>query len=622
MLGLTPAPPGARFHGTLPKLGAPVHIAEYADQLRSCAYLVAGDPAVGTEAHRRYLTWIYGADVGGWVQRALPDQPRPIYRPYNLEQHPDWPVYVFEREDMVDAFHDLSGEAEVIATTIPGGADAFPMGAWEPLYGREVRLWPTNKIECVQRMHDLARALEKAGANVSIITIPQDKPQGWSFLHVVENGWNWDQVEAFIAENRKKVEAQIIPISAARLASAPPVAEVEPRKAKQPPAQVVSFRDAWARIPGLTYAPNGTPYSNVYNITCALVQRQLDVWFDEFHFRVMVDSQKPRFWTDEDDTELTCRLQGELGLAASRTPTVHEAVSALAHRTRRHEVRDWLRSLTWDGSNRLALMLPIGYGTPSLPYYTSVGRCFLMGAVARILHPGCQVDYVPVFEGPGALGKTSSLRVLFGKWFDNPSSMMGDKDFLQNMCGKWCLELGELANLHGRAIEIVKSIITRQIDTYRASFGRAPGDYPRQCIFAGTIDRNDWNADEAGGRRWWPVICGAINLEWLRDNRDQLFAEAVVRVESEEKWYNVDPRDAAVEQALRRPREHWMPLIERYLEKQTETTLENVMRGPLEYDKASQWKTNELKRVVIALRWLGWSERDGGKRWVAPPPKP
>jgi predicted P-loop ATPase len=186
------------------------------------------------------------------------------------------------------------------------------------------------------------------------------------------------------------------------------------------------------------------------------------------------------------------------------------------------------------------------------------------------------------------------------------------------MAGKWCLELGELANLHGRAIEIVKSIITRTTDTYRASFGRAPGDYPRQCVFAGTVDRDDWNADEAGGTRWWPAHCpGDINLEWLAENRAQLFAEARERVESGEPWHNVDPRDAAVEQAARRPRERWLPLIQRYLLGQTETTLESVMRGPLEFDKAKDWKGADLRRAVIALKQLGWSEQ--GERWVAPP---
>src|ERR1700746_3412520 len=98
MLGLTSAPPGTRFHGTLPKLGAPVHIAEYADEFRSCAYSTPADPTVGEDAHRIYLPWIYGPELQAWVQRALPDQPRPLYRSQNLDLHADWPVYVFERE--------------------------------------------------------------------------------------------------------------------------------------------------------------------------------------------------------------------------------------------------------------------------------------------------------------------------------------------------------------------------------------------------------------------------------------------------------------------------------------------------------------------------------------------
>lgn len=624
MLGVAVAPPGARFHGTLPKLGAPVHIADYADGFKICAYAVKGDPAIGTEDHYEWYSWQYDIGVNDYRQLALPDQPRPIYRPENLEAHPDWPVVVFEREWMVDLFHTLSGDTEIIATTVPGGAAQFDMGDWGPLMGREkVVLWPTNTNDCVQAFHELGRKLQRAGARVSLIVIPQDTEKNFSFIHIAFAKWTWPQVEGYMSANRREVAAEVVPIHAARASrGAPPVAE--PRLAKQSPVQVRGYRDTWAAIPGLTFAPSGTPYSNAYNVLCTLTHLQYDVWFDEFHYRVMYDTQQPKFWTDAEDVELTCRLQGQFGFAGARTNMVHEALYAYAKRTRRHEVRDWLNTLSWDGTPRLAIMLHRAYGTEATPYFSAVGRCFLMGAVARVLKPGCQVDYVPVFEGKGGSKKTSSLRVLFGKWFDNPSSMMGDKDFLQNMNGKWCLELGELANIHGRAIEIVKSIITRVIDTYRASFGRAPGDYPRQCIFAGTVDRKDWNTDEAGGRRWWPVTCkGDIDLKWLEENREQLFAEAVHRVRAGEEWHNVPVHDAVREQAERRPHDHgWFPLVERYLTGLQETTILAVMCGALEFDKVRDWKSADLKRVIGILKQLGWSERDNGARWVAPTPPP
>jgi len=632
MLGVALPPPGARFHGALPEWGHPIHTAIYADGPVVCAYLVKADATIGSDEHRHYLTWVWDAATGRYIQASLPDHPRPLYLPHNFDAHPTWTVFVFDREDMVDAFHKASGDAEVIATTTPGGPSKFDMGSWGALYERTVVLWPSNHADSVQAHHTLGRELRDGGAKVSLIQLPQDKPANWSFLHIVEAGWTWEQIEAFVRENRRDIAAQVVPIRPARgkSGSAAAVAQppVQPPTQAQPTPQILSFRAAWQRIPNLTYAPNGTPYSNLYNIQKTIEAWKGDhgkVWYDAFHDKVMTmegaSSDVGREWRDLDSSKLCSLLQGSLGFSSVRSATVYEAVQVAASSDTRHEVRDWLNTLEWDGTPRLVVMLHRGWGTEASPYTSAVGRCFLVAAVARVMDPGCQVDYVPVFEGVGRSGKTSALRELFGlHWFDNPSAMFGEKDFLQNMRGKWCLELGEMANIKGRAIEIVKSIVTRREDLYRASYERSAASHKRQCVFAGTIDRPRWNTDDAGGTRWWPIVCGKIDLQWIRENRAQLFAEALHRYRAREEWWNVPMDEARARQSQSQDHDVYEDLISSYLIRTAakEVTMKELLRDGVQLEDTRAWDRHTQERIHNSMRKLGWLYDIRSKGWRNP----
>jgi putative DNA primase/helicase len=111
------------------------------------------------------------------------------------------------------------------------------------------------------------------------------------------------------------------------------------------------------------------------------------------------------------------------------------------------------------------------------------------------------------------------------------------KDVVDQMTGKWIIELSELASIRGRENEAVKSFFSRQVDRVRMSYGRRAEDYPRQSIFVGSTNASEYFTDETGNRRFWPVRVSQVNRQWLRDNRDQLWAEARVRYGLGEQLY-------------------------------------------------------------------------------------
>jgi putative DNA primase/helicase len=90
------------------------------------------------------------------------------------------------------------------------------------------------------------------------------------------------------------------------------------------------------------------------------------------------------------------------------------------------------------------------------------------------------------------------------------------------------------------------------------------------CVFAGTTNPTGvgYLADTTGNRRFWPVRVGNINLSLLAENRDQLFAEAVVCYRKNEPWWptTADERlDLGEAQAERQAPEAWELSINRWL---------------------------------------------------------
>jgi predicted P-loop ATPase len=393
------------------------------------------------------------------------------------------------------------------------------------------------------------------------------------------------------------------------------------------PASAYGTTLFWADY-NLTLTNSGTPHANMDNVVRILEKHrdlQGRIWWDDFEQRVYSTwlSDAPYEWSDEHDSKLSLWIQRTACIPSVKTSAVSEAVTVYAHHNRRNSCRDWLESLSWDGTPRLSSLMHTTFGTPDDEYHAAVGRCWLVSMAMRVLYPGCKSDYMPVFEGAQGIRKSTAMSALGGRWFAEAAESPLSKDFHLALTGKMLVEIAEMDSFSKADIDKVKQVVSCASDRYRKPYGRRAEDHPRSCVFAGTVNRSDWNRDETGARRFWPIACKFANVEWLLENRDQIFAEAVHRAREGEAYWDVPIEEAKRQQEARRSHDEWEGKIAQFLLGKAEAKVTDILSDCLCVPIDRQDKSTQM-RVAKALTTLGWERRiawrDGctTRIWVDP----
>ena len=373
-----------------------------------------------------------------------------------------------------------------------------------------------------------------------------------------------------------------------------------------------------AFMAGCMINADGYPYQNTYNVLWALTRAK--GLKGAFAFDEMTRSTTVKFGdsdarqiADTDITSVQVWLQKNALLASMSGGPVAQAIEKIAHENSFHPVRDYLGGLAWDRAPRLDKMLHRYFGASDTNYSSAVGAMFLIAMVARIMRPGCKADYMPIFEGPQGKGKSKLCAILAGEeWFSDQLPDLHSKDASSHLRGKWLIEVAELDKMNRAETNTLKAFITRQVEDYRPAYGKYETREPRQCVFTGTTNDASYLRDETGGRRFWPVACGTLDPAGLARDRDQLFAEAVVRFNGGEPWWPDAEFEASVikpVQADRYQHDAWEDEIRAYVERVGDGfTVVDCALGALDLRK-DRLGVSEQMRITKVLKVLGLKQK-------------
>ena len=319
--------------------------------------------------------------------------------------------------------------------------------------------------------------------------------------------------------------------------------------------------------------------------------------------------------TDTDMKYIRLYLEENYDLTSEKK--IIDAADLAAHQNSYHPVRDYLNSLSWDGTERIRYCLHRFLGAEADEYTFQALRLFLLGAIHRAFRPGCKFEVMLCLVGGQGAGKSTFFRLLAGKdeWFSDDLRKLDDENVYRKLQGHWIIEMSEMiATANAKSIEEIKSFLSRQKEVYKIPYETHPADRLRQCVFGGTSNAMDFlPLDRSGNRRFLPVqVCpkqAEVNIleneAASRAYLQQVWAEAMTIYRAGGWKLTFSP------EMVRHLKEHqkdFMPedtkagMIQAFLDSYTGDTVcsKQLYKEALNhaFDEPKQWEIREINEIM------------------------
>jgi predicted P-loop ATPase len=210
------------------------------------------------------------------------------------------------------------------------------------------------------------------------------------------------------------------------------------------------------------------------------------------------------------------------------------------------------------------------------------------------------------------LGKSSAIKALCPSpelFTDDVGQDVGARDTKMSLASVWLIEFAEGEQL-AKETKVLKAFLSRQIDRFRLPYARLLINKKRQSLFIVTANELELS-DETGNRRYWPIeIAGPIDVEAIKRDRDQIWAEAAELYRRGEVWWlNAATETIAAEQQARYELDP-DPLLDEirpWVEQQTDFfVIGNLLKDALKLSVTDARAVNMQHRVAkLLMRELG-----------------
>lgn len=207
-------------------------------------------------------------------------------------------------------------------------------------------------------------------------------------------------------------------------------------------------------------------------------------------------------WSDRDDAQLQMYMRETYTEFANKDLTLN-AITSFSDANSFHEVKDYFHNLPkWDGKPRAETFFVDWLGVADSKYAREVTMKWLTAAVARIFHPGCEFQWALVLHGKQKIGKGYVLKRLGGNWYQAISDRVDDPHAVDTIKLVWIGEFKEMNGMRKADVNAIKNFIELPADTRRFAYGRRAKTVPRHCVFAITVNDDNFLSDLTGNRRF------------------------------------------------------------------------------------------------------------------------